>query len=100
MLGKLDQQTGKVKIELGGRRFPRSMGYASRDRWEMRGFVIVDSDIARLTSAKARNTLPIRRCAFAPAPNDISLMHQLRFSNLFIRLITALAKGGGQPAHA
>jgi hypothetical protein len=33
-------------------------------------------------------------------PNDITIMHQLRFSNLFIRLIPALAKGGGQPAHA
>jgi hypothetical protein len=73
MSGKLDQETGKVKIEVG---------------------------IACLTSAKARNTLPTRRYDSALARNDISLMHQLHLPILSIRLNTALATGGGPPAHA
>jgi hypothetical protein len=73
MGGKLDQDAAKVKIE---------------------------SDLARLTSVETRNTLPTRRRASAAAPNGISLMHQLLFSILFIRLIPALGTGGGRPAHA
>jgi hypothetical protein len=73
MIGKLDQDAGKVKIE---------------------------SDLACLTSAKARNTLRTRPSRFRVGAKRHLVMHQLHFSIRFIRLNPALGTGGGQPAHA